>query len=428
MINDPVTLDRTFEPAFALFSVPEDSSTSLPYRTTGCRITLSDSPPILNEDVQFEIIRYLLPWDLARAARVCRRWLQPARKLLYHRFTCDTSSPATAKQHWILWTTPHLRKLIHHLVIIYDVPRYDAADAPTFGWIALLPERSLQTVEFAKVSHANLIAPILDFPAVRTASHIITREHALSAEQIGTILGYQNLQRLSIACDFAFAIPQKLLRLTQLSVWYTKPHILPTPSLQGVIRLLGALDPRCALERFDLRLTCTPDDTPPDNRLQALTTALRPHLPTLRHVSIISPQWPMSLRPFMDALVPSMPALQKLHCGYETYTSALIERLPAGVRELMLGWGVEMPSAERDPMTQALVRRPHASNTPFPADDYAKALVKRRAAGPLDLRTVTIVLPRLVDDGCLPMARVCREMGIAFRAEHIYNSLVDVLS
>lgn len=89
-----------------------------------------------NLDILECIIREVHVQDIPSAALVCRDWALAARGPLYARFTFDTWSGSAPLITRTMRTSPHLRHLVHSLVLIYHSSTYNI---DPLDWLHLLP-------------------------------------------------------------------------------------------------------------------------------------------------------------------------------------------------------------------------------------------------------------------------------------------------
>ena len=269
-------------------------------------------------------MHYLLPRDLVTTALVCRDWLPTARMLLYRHIYFNTSSPLTAQLESSLRSSPHLRILIRHLVLIH----YDYVNDGLLEWIALLPEHSLVSVKFERMPFDGADPrSLLQFPAVRTADEIIiSHPHFLlrNPERLSDIFSNSFLSRLTLFIPKSLPLrlvgPLKLNRLS-IAIW-TEDR----PQLLGTI-LESITSP---LHHLDLLLSNLRPET-----ISWLNTILERHLPTLKRL-IIRALDRKQTAPFFDGMIASLVSLEVLACGPGTYTSRLFNQLPTSLRSLTL--------------------------------------------------------------------------------------------
>ena len=360
-----------------------------------------------NDDVLQDVLSHLPQHDLAAAALACRSWLAPARSVLYHRIDFDLKSPNVSKLETTLRNCGHLRSLIRHLRLHHETigPTYFAE----FGWMASLPAHSLRSIDFAFFTELHRLDEVLAFPAVLTAQHIIIRSaHFTTSARLSRVLAMPGLTSLSLTSDASspeITAALKLGRLTMIT--NTLPDVL--------FRIVRSIDPTCTLEQFDLVV----GETLAEDRLDALLEVLGSHMTTLKHLSITS-RIQLYREPFFDDLVRRLSSLQTLYCGYGSYSSSLLSRLPPTVHTLGLVWGIGGYRSVPGHFGQGRVSVPAPGNVPFPCDDFAVAIAQLRTRSErIRLRRVVLVRPDLMTYDTSVLEQACHNMGLEFWVENM---------
>ena len=376
-----------------------------------------------NEDVLLHIFRYpSRRGDLAVAARVCRAWLYPARSMLYGRITCNFNSFTVSLLDQTLSTCEHLRTLIRHLRVQCDWPQptFDS----NFSWIAHLPAQKLRSIEF--MFFRNIECPNIIFasPAVSAVQKAVIRSRSTS-KMLDAVLHMPQLTSLSLTVSNSTGdrcVIERNLKLRRLTI---AAMALDLPDL--VFNIVNAIDPACTLERFDLIASATISAA----NVPVLLGALERHLPNLKHLCLGSlSQFCGPKEPFMDDLVKHLPSVQTLYCGYGTYTTALITRLPPTLHTLGLIWGSQESILTTGTFSWAEIDWSLARhNVRFPCEDYAAAITRLGAdGGGCGLQKLVLVRSGLVQDDYTALEQACRAARINFEVAGMigcYTILMD---
>jgi hypothetical protein len=367
-----------------------------------------------NEDVLLDILKHLFRLDLAKAALVCQSWLSAARSQLYHRINFDLQSPYVSRLARTLRTCEHLRQLVRHVKLHREWlgPTYYAE----LTWIRLLPEHSLLSVEFAFFSELYRLDDVLTYPAIRTASQIIIRSaNFTTSARLSAVLNMPGMTSLSVVTGPSHPEIKRTLKLRRLTML--------TMGLPDIVcNIVKAIDPCSTLDRFDLVTT----DVLDKENISSLLSILEPHLPSLKHLYLAS-RVQLSDAPFMDDLVASLPSLETVYCGYGSYTSNLLLRLPRSVRSLGFVWGLDgaMLMTGRVGQERILVARP--GNVPFPYEEFADAITRYAQGSDTRLQHVALVRPELIHDDHSRLESACRAVGITFEIIEMNYSFVHLL-
>ena len=369
-----------------------------------------------NEYVLLDILGQVQRRDLAAAALVCHSWLPAAQSLLYRRVEFDLQSRTVSKLEDTLRTCPHLREQVRHLKLHREWlgPTYVAG----LTWIDMLPAHSLLSVEFAFFTEVHRLDDILKYSAIRTAPQIIIRSaNFTTSARLGTVLNLPDLTSLSLACGLAQPTIMGTLKLKRLS-------ILSTGLPDVIFRIIGAIDPSCALERFDLATDVTLDA----EQVESVLDALGPHLASLKHLYLAS-RVQLTDNAFMDDLVTRLDSLKTVYCGYGSYTSTILTRLPPTVRCLGLVWGLDGATLTTGRVRQEHVLVPRRGNVPFPYHEFAEAVTDYHhwQGSRSSLERLILVRPELVRDDAAVLEEACRAAGIGFEIVHMNDSFVRML-
>lgn len=272
---------------------------------------------------------------------LCQFWFPTARAVLYRRVHFSTVDPKDYSLELALRSSKSARSLIRHLVISHP----DSSHDHRLEWIALLPERTLLSVVFERMPLST--GPLLlQYPAIRSAPQVtISRSEFLQTEpsNLATILSYPHLESLSVLLKNVPLRFNGTLRLKRLSlgvVAEARPQLLAT--------ILQAIEPHY-LQKLDLLMSfLTADD------VAWLANLLRPHFPTLKHLAIRTLDHTRT-EPIVEDLTESIPRLETLACGRNTYTPKLFPLLPPQLRSLTLDSGDNEPFP-REELEQAVTR------------------------------------------------------------------------
>lgn len=295
-----------------------------------------------NEHVLLEIFEQLAPKDLAVAALVCDTWLTPARSLLYRSLHVNTVTPKGVQLCSTLRSSAYIRSCIRHLAIFHPY----AYNNGLLDWVALLPQRSLVSINFERMPSNAGQVPLLQYPAVCTASQITIMWPdfvIVSPQCLVTILSFPFLESFTILLR---SVPLRLsttLRLKRLSLGVVAEAQPPL-----LVEIFRAMESQ-TLERLDLLLSSLRVE-----HVAWLTDILRPQFPSLRHLAIRTLDHTRTA-PIFDDLITSLPSLQTLTCGRGTYSTRIFPLLPSGIHSLTFGSGDNEPFP-REELSDAIVR------------------------------------------------------------------------
>ena len=371
--------------------------------------------PRLHTDILWDIIPELCAADLASAARISKEWLPIARSCLYNRIALRATFTVSYQIAGILRSCEHLRSLIRHLSI--ECPSVGDS-GPWFelllgGWITLLPEHSLVSVELRSFHNRTTLDTLLGYPAVSTARHVILHaEVGITQPRLAKLLQNPHLRGLSLF-NHELPVPIDYLSLTRLSIAISHPSAtLPA--------FLDALESPTQLRHFDLQV----QDLAPHEATSVLG-ALKRHCKSLKHFSLVALE-KLSEEPFMDDFVSSLSSAEYVCCAYGTYTvQGLLPRLSPSVRSLVLIWGLFSTTVVRDPNGYGQIMGAHLENVPFPSEELALIVSRLSSASQLSLTHLTVVLPKFIRNKCLPVANACASAGVSFKRLQTGDLLVD---
>lgn len=161
---------------------------------------------------------------------------------------------------------------------------------------------------------------------------------------------------------------------------------------------MRSIDAACPLERLDIGVSISFSA----QELSAFLELLKPHAAKLQHFSIISQFNTVALNgpPFRDHFIWKFPALETLYCAHDTYTSAIIARLPSGLRTLVLVW---------TPLSHGSMGYVTGQAAPFPCDLFCDAIACLQHHS---LRRIQIVGRLLKPDDFVSLSAACEKKQI----------------
>ncbi|KAF8589712.1 hypothetical protein K439DRAFT_1612514 [Ramaria rubella] len=292
-----------------------------------------------NEDVLSYIFSLASKADVARSARVCKQWLPVTRRALYRDLTFDAKKPSAHLLSTTLHHSSFLRSHIRRLKILHE-----PASILIYEWFRDLPPNGLRHLEvFQGARDTEFARLILRSPVTRSIRSLILRGWFFDREPmaLGICLGIPDLEALSlkfpnpsVTLDLTCVPPVRLKRLS-ISTYSFSPEILA---------LLAIVGP--TLEQFDFNSVSW------DYSIPELAAALVLHAPQVRHLSIQGVFTQHT--PFLDDLVPSLPFLSYLYCGYGTYSPAIFSRIPQGLQSLRLQGPPHFPITDISAIAKAI--------------------------------------------------------------------------
>lgn len=336
-----------------------------------------------NLDILECIIREVHVQDLPSVALVCRDWALAARGPLYARLTFDTWSGSAPLITRTMRTSPHLRHLVHSLVLIIHSSTYDI---DPLDWLHLMPEGGVH--DFTVRQYAfdiDFTTFILQSPFIQSIRRLKGMiDFIQTSKHLHDCLALPHLEHLSLYVPSEIDIGDPILVPSKLRYF----ALACSPYVPSILRLLAATVPQLEELVFD-----TGVDPPRDEDIPRLLTTLHDCAHRLPRLTIRADHHPDI--PYFDHISHCTPSLDYLHLGPGLFGSALFLDISRRLRHLRLE---------------------HHSGCPFPFAD-AEEMILRAGRGELSLQSFVIVFygPEGARSRFARIGELCRECRIDFR-------------
>ena len=286
--------------------------------------------PAIHEDILYHVFEHdSLRQTLPDVAVVCHAWTQPAQSALYRDLVFTTMD--NRKRDVLLASTmrthAHLRRHVRRLKLLTfwtHSPSPEMCD-----WIQLLPAHCMREFHWVWL-RGHILPAVVDYPAVRTISHMTLKGRLHSSSKLQPILELPHLRSLSLELsghEVGELYAPETQQLEQLNVYLSIGY--------GPIfdKLLAAVGPQLGA----FRLVCKMGYKPKEDA--QLVSAIAEYLPNLTRLDVSARFIVNEPVPFLDGLVGRYSTLQHLHCAEDTYSERIFKNLPPTLRTLELSSG-----------------------------------------------------------------------------------------
>jgi hypothetical protein len=268
--------------------------------------------------------------DAAQAGRMCSSWLEPSRRRLYTDLVFRSNSDHAESLARTLTTSPHIRVLIRRLKLIERSRSKDAI--PLYDWLYHLPPDGLRTLSIDHLfGSPGFATDVLACPALSGVQRLDLKGDVItSARPLEVFLALPSLESLALPLHF---VEDKI----HISTISTIKHLrISTFKIdENAINLLIALQQ--SLTWLDLHVT---EWAKSGDGERALLPVLK-GMCNLQHLAVDAPY--LAYYPFMDGVLPHLPALRYVHCSYGTWSAALFVAIQVPLSILSLRWNPRIP-------------------------------------------------------------------------------------